>query len=265
MGTWLIPLLTLTAGALLSSVVTYAGTRSKLALDYDADLRQKRIDVYTDLWGRLEPLSKYVPPTTFRVAEVKQLAESLQAWYFGTGGLFLSMAARGEYLALQDTLQRISDGWGWEESGEERLIPAVREYVRVQGSRLRTSLTRDVATRTRPKVPGRPESDLQRLAGIYERDDQYCIQLVFAPWILGGPRRLTLRPLRSQGPIRALCWDRTHLTVRAELSAPGGSRRQRVFLVEDGWLIEGPVPDEQTPDVVVLWRKVADGTARGPR
>ena len=43
--TWVVYLLTLVAGALLSGVGTYFATRSKLRFDYDSDLRQRRIDV----------------------------------------------------------------------------------------------------------------------------------------------------------------------------------------------------------------------------
>jgi len=140
-----------------------------------------------------------------------------------------------------------------------RLREAVREYLRVRGSRLRTSLTRDVGTRTRPKFPGRSESIPQRISGVYRRDDQHRIQLRFAPWVLGGSRRLSLRSLGSPVSTRMLSWDRTHMTIRAQLMDMDGNLRQRVLLVEDGWLIEGPMPDEQTPGTVVLWMRVAGG------
>jgi hypothetical protein len=62
MTTVLVSVLTLIGGAVVSGVLTYIGTRRKMALDYDADLRERRINAYQDLWQRLEPLSKYVPP-----------------------------------------------------------------------------------------------------------------------------------------------------------------------------------------------------------
>lgn len=266
MTTWLIPLLTLTAGALVSGIVTYVSTRSKLTLDYDADLRQKRIEVYTDLWCRMEPLAKYVPPTRFRAAEVKELAESLQAWFFGTGGLFLSTATRGDYFALQEVLRRISDGWGWEDSERERLDPSIREYLRIHGSRLRTSLTRDVGTRTRPKVPGRSESIPQHVSGFYSCDDCRSLQLRFAPWFLGGTRRLTLtlRSLETQRPIKVLNWDRSHRVIRAWLPDQGGNLRERTLLVENGRLVEGPMANEQIAGGVILWRRISRGLAQIP-
>ena len=43
METVLISLLTLVTGAVVSGVLTYVGTKRKLELDYDADLRKKRM------------------------------------------------------------------------------------------------------------------------------------------------------------------------------------------------------------------------------
>ena len=94
MATVLLSVLTLVVGALVSGVLTYLGTRSKLALDYDADLRERRIVAYVDLWRRLEPLAKYGPKASFSQVEATELAESLRTWYFKRGGLFLSRATR---------------------------------------------------------------------------------------------------------------------------------------------------------------------------
>lgn len=97
MTTVWVSLLTLIGGAVASGVLTYVGTRRKLSLDYDADLRERRIKAYKDLWKRLEPLSKYVP-ATFSEADANDLAESMRTWYFRTGGLFLSL--QREMIAL---------------------------------------------------------------------------------------------------------------------------------------------------------------------
>ncbi len=61
-----------------------------MALDYDADLRERRIVAYADLWSRLEPLAKYAPQASFSEVQAQELAESLRVWYFDKGGLFLS-------------------------------------------------------------------------------------------------------------------------------------------------------------------------------
>lgn len=114
MTTVLISLLTLIGGALVSGVLTYLGSRSKLAMDYDADLRNRRIEAYSDLWSKLEPLAKYAPKETFSETDAVSLAKSLRDWYFEKGGLFLSTAAREDCFALQDLLKHISKGWGCE-------------------------------------------------------------------------------------------------------------------------------------------------------
>jgi hypothetical protein len=130
--TVLISLLTLIGGALVSGVLTYLGSRSKLAMDYDADLRKRRIETYSDLWSKLEPLAKYAPKETFSEADAVSLAKSLRDWYFEKGGLFLSTAAREDCFALQDLLKHISEGWGWErpnavaESRDARFVQVFR-------------------------------------------------------------------------------------------------------------------------------------------
>jgi hypothetical protein len=256
--TVLIPLLTLVTGALVSGVVTYFGTRNKLVLDYDADLREKRIAVYTDLWCRLEPLAKYVSKTSFSYADATDLAKSLQSWYFEKGGLFLSTATREDYFALQDTLRRIIHGWGWESPSCESLTSATREHLRTHGSRLRTGLIRDVGSRARPKMKSNIEPVDRSLSGIYERDDGQRLELAFAPRMRGGTRQVSLTAFETdrRRAIKVLEWSPARLTIRAVLNDPEGNRRERVLLIEDGRLVEGPPLDEEAPARAALWEQV---------
>jgi len=152
--TVVVALLTLIAGAAVSGVVTYLETRRKLSFDYDADLRERRILAYADLWASLEPLAKYAPKKKFSHVEATQLAESLRHWYFEKGGIFLSRDARQDYFAVQEVLGLLDDEWGWTSPECDALTPAAREHLRTCGSRLRTSLIRDVGTRSRPKLRG---------------------------------------------------------------------------------------------------------------
>jgi hypothetical protein len=265
MATVLVSFLTLVGGAVVSGVLTYVGTRRKLVLDYDADLRQRRISVYTDLWSRLEPLAKYAADASFSEAEAKKLAESLRAWYFDKGGLFLSTAARGDCFALQDVLRHLTTGgWGWEAPDRQNLTPAAREHLRTYGSRLRTSLTRDVGTRTRPRMQGDSEPVDRRLAGLFEREiDKKRLRLEFRPRILGGTRRLSIKTIDATGERRIDVreWTPERLTIRAVLDDPDGNWRERVLLMEGGQLVEGPALDEQDPAQPALWRRIspADG------
>lgn len=253
----LVSTLTLVLGALVSGVLTYLGTRSKLVLDYDADLRSRRVTAYADLWARLEPLAKYAAESSFSETDAKDLATSLRVWYFQKGGLFLSRDTRADYFALQNLLTHLSEGWGWEAPGRERLAPAAREHVRTYGSRLRSSLTRDVGTRSRPKVRGDADPVDRALAGVYERDDGQRLKLDFAPRILGGTRRLSVTAL---GPnpraVEVRAWNPERLTIQAVLTDPDGNRHDRVLLIEGRQLVEGPSPDEHAPARAALWKRV---------
>ncbi|MEV5962018.1 hypothetical protein AB0L70_09660 [Kribbella sp. NPDC051952] len=253
----LLSTLTLVVGAVVSGVLTYLGTRSKMVVDYDADLRSRRVTAYADLWARLEPLAKYAAESSFSETEAKNLATSLRVWYFQKGGLFLSQDTRADYFALQNLLMLLGGGWGWSTSERAQLTPAAREHVRTYGSRLRSSLTRDVGTRSRPRVRGDAEPVDRALAGVYERDDGQRLKLDFAPRILGGTRRISLTALGTDPrPVKVQDWSPAQLTIRAVLTDPAGRRRDRVLLIEAGQLVEGPSPDEHAPARAALWKRV---------
>jgi hypothetical protein len=260
MATVLISLLTLVGGAVVSGVLTYVGTRRKLVLDYDADLRKRRINVYTDLWSRLEPLAKYAIKPSLSEVDVKKLSESLREWYFETGGLFLSADARGDYFALQDILTQLAGGWGWDSQRRQNLTPPAREYLRLHGSHLRTSITQDVGTRTRPKPRGDSEPVDRRLACLFKREiDGKQLRLEFRSRILGGTRRVSVKVIGEAGEERADIreWAPERLRIRAVLNDPDGNFRERVLLMEDGKMVEGPVPDEHAPAQAAVWKRVS--------
>jgi hypothetical protein len=264
MTTVLISVLTLIGGAVVSGALTYLGTRRKLALDYDADLRERRISAYQDLWKRLEPLSKYVP-AAFSHADAEGLAESLRTWYFHDGGLFLSTAARNDCFALQDILRYIIDGWGWETPDKLNLTPAAREILRAYGSRLRTGLTLDVGTRTRPKLQGYVAPVDRQLAGTYERDsDNERIRLEFSPRLLGGTRRLSIKAVKGTGErsISVRNWAPSRMTIRVVLYGQNGNQMERILLVEGGQLVEGPPRNEEDPCPPTMWRRIPSDRVR---
>jgi hypothetical protein len=256
--TWVIPLFTLAVGALLSGVGTYAASRNKLRFDYDAHLREKRVEVYVDLWRRLEPLAKYARTSSFTDKEVAELASSLRIWYFQKGGIFLSVTARGDYFAMQEALARLAGGWGWASPDRQQLTPAAWEYLRVYGSQLRTSLTRDVGTRASPRLPGNAEPFDRSLAGTYIRDDGRQLVLRFQPRIVGGGPRLVVEAGRATAPraITVLDWTPAQSRIRALLDDPDGGLRERILFVEPGQLVEGPPLDDEAPIPAVLWKRV---------
>jgi hypothetical protein len=260
MATVLVSLLTLVGGAVVSGVLTYVGTRRKLVLDYDADLRERRISVYTDLWSRLEPLAKYAAKDSFSQADAKKLSESLREWYFEKGGLFLSTGARGDCFALQDVLSQLAGGWGWDSPRRQNPTAAAREYLRLHGSLLRTSMTQDVGTRTRPKLRGDSEPVDRRLAGTFEREiDRRQLRLKFRSRILGGTRRLSVKAIGEPGKERVDIreWAPERLRIRAVLNDPDGNCRERVLLMEGGKLVEGPCLDEHAPAQPAVWKRIS--------
>jgi hypothetical protein len=274
MATALVALLTFAVGAGVSGVGTYYETRRKLVLEYDADLRTKRIEAYANLWCRLKPLARYSAASTFSSTDASKLAESLRIWYFEKGGLFLSPSTRTDYFALQDILAKIAQGWGRREPPlEDYLSPDAREYLRLCGSRLRTGMTRDVGSRTRPKIRGDIEPVDRTLAGEYRaRGGQGLLTLKFRPRLLGGTRRVFVTSKESADgrstKVKVQRWNRARLII--VLADANEKHRERVLVVESRKLIvegppldeKGPLLDEKTPKQPVLWERVPEHGAQ---
>jgi len=215
-------------------------TRRALVMQYDADLRGERLQAYAKLWAELKPLNKYGsdPPRLTREA-ARTMADALTKWYFEVGGIYLSVPARNDYFALQDALQQILA----EPSAE--IDVATREFVRLQASRLRTGLTRDVGTRKPLKLRGDPNPRPGRaLLGTFES---------------GEGRKLTLSRRRLRGGVTvrqsppgvwdSVRWDNDAWAVRA-----GRGTERRELLLDPRGLVEGAVgwePDDpQRPPAI---------------
>jgi len=86
-----------------------------LQLEYDKDLRIRRIESYKELCKRMIVLAKYPKPETLSYARLEELALSFREWYFNDGGLVASKATRDLYFDLQDglkiILQKHVDKW----------------------------------------------------------------------------------------------------------------------------------------------------------
>jgi hypothetical protein len=119
--------------------------RKDLEAKYDIDLRDKRIDVYKELWKRLQPLARYSPPAPVTYKKVQELLVDLRAWYFETGGLFLSISSRDAYFALMDKLEEVLNS----NTGQldVALSHDIHVKLRQKSSTLRTHLAKDVGTR----------------------------------------------------------------------------------------------------------------------
>ena len=149
-----------------------------LAAGYAADLRERRIDAYKDLWKRLEVFALYQPAEDVTYAELEPFAVGLREWYFSLGGLLLSTEARNAYFAVQDAVVRArraaeknsltgplrtrSESFTLTEADEQDRIETAwepgtnpkRDYfeIRRQTSALRSKLCDDLGTRARPLV-----------------------------------------------------------------------------------------------------------------
>jgi hypothetical protein len=80
-------------------------TIQSLQIEYDQDLRKRRIDSYIKLWASTMPLARYPEPGPLPYNCVGPLATSLRDWYFKGGGLFMSEPTRDVYFNLQDALR----------------------------------------------------------------------------------------------------------------------------------------------------------------
>lgn len=110
-------------GTVGAAVISYRQGSLKVAQDlqveYDKDLRQRRIEQYQEVMKLMAPLAKYPHPEPLSREQVKSLALAFTQWYFVSGGgLFLSVQARERYFDLQDGLKIILQKWQgrWPES-----------------------------------------------------------------------------------------------------------------------------------------------------
>lgn len=242
MTTLVISIITAAISAVLGGVVTYWTARRDLQLKFDASLRDLRIDAYKKLWKLLEHLAKYGRPDALSKSEAQQLRSNLLTWYFHTGGIVLSTSARQDYFALLDGLELVIAGDG------NILSTSDDEYLRVLGSRLRTAMTRDVGTRRTFIFRGDTEWQprLERRTFV---EDGGKAKLVVTP-----RRRLRLAR-RQRRPSQALVlqephidrpgatllnWDAARQAFVVRVESEGADDEIRLFLLEDGRVIEGP-------------------------
>jgi hypothetical protein len=142
--------LALTSSVLTAIITAYLASRKireDLEARYDTDLRERRLNVYTELWKSLEPLAKYSPPGPVTGTVMADLSRSLRVWYYETGGIFLSTEARDAYFRLQDALV----GGIHNAAGDGNAVVGAEtfEFIRARSSALRTGLAHDIGTRRR--------------------------------------------------------------------------------------------------------------------
>lgn len=243
MTTFIVAIITALLSAVLASAGTYIAARHDLQLKFDASLRDLRIEAYKGLWRILEALAKYGRRESLLKDQAQTLLKDLQVWYFETGGLVLSRDARGDYFALLDGLELVIP------IAEDTLSQADDEYLRVLASRLRTALTRDVGTRRTFVFRGDPEREEPRLERSTYIEMDGTRELTLSPkWRIKLGRRLR-RSRRfvvaheleihlegAQGGV----WDGARRAFRMRVPSAGGDDEQRIFLLEDDHIVEGP-------------------------
>jgi hypothetical protein len=111
----------------------------------DPAIRALRVTPYTELWKLLKPLARYDLPQPITIPLLTELSIALRDWYFDTGGLFLSEAARTPYFALKETIRLISKRV--RQDGIEQLRNEEIAIVLAAASTLRTHLAKDLGTR----------------------------------------------------------------------------------------------------------------------
>jgi hypothetical protein len=139
---------------ILSSVVTYFSTRSKIRLDlaveYDKDLRQKRLELYRELWPKTKPLAEFSAeaPITFEV--IKAVSGEMRDWYFAEGGIYLSKRSRRPYFNLKSLMQEILDDNSLQQDHAKPIHGTQLKKILVAARELRTSLSDDIRARNEP-------------------------------------------------------------------------------------------------------------------
>lgn len=139
------------AVAAIGLVAGFFGALGKSWLDrrsrIDAGLLEKRAGIYAELWRLTGLLPLYPRDTALTYGAVAARMEQLRDWYFAaSGGIYLSRVSQKIYLEYQRTLSELVVAGG--NSANKILTPEHYDAAREAGSRLRSSLTDDLHSRT---------------------------------------------------------------------------------------------------------------------
>jgi len=116
-----------------------------LEAEYDKDLRNRRIEVYKELWKPLQLLARYDRPEPLTPQNLEKLSVEMRRWYFEIGGLYLSEETRKTYFDLKQAIQRLTETA--KHSADEVLDQPDSKFILQKASLLRARLTYDVGTR----------------------------------------------------------------------------------------------------------------------
>ena len=136
--------------AIISGFLAIGGTTIAAVLQFrkqlDEDLRMRRIIVYQQLFSRLKLLRIHsYPSSSPTYAEIENLLVDLTDGYYEHYGIFISAKSRNLYTAILDTIEK-----GLEENvhqSNDKFPNEIHKELILIGSKLRTSLLRDIGTR----------------------------------------------------------------------------------------------------------------------
>jgi hypothetical protein len=147
-------LVTALLSGIISSVLTYFSTRSKIRLemtvDYDKDLHNKRLELYKQLWPKTKPLAEFTRESPLTYDIVKAVAEETRDWYFDQGGIYLSKRSRKPYFRLKSLLQNVLDDKTLEREPSRAISTPRTAAILAAARNLRTSLADDIRARRGP-------------------------------------------------------------------------------------------------------------------
>jgi len=115
----------------------------------DTDLRNRRIQVYTELWRMTGVLPQWPHNAELTYENLSALTGELRKWYFDQGGMYLSDPARTAYGCVQESLDAVLS-----QRKGEKVSADDYEKIRQQCSKLRSELTNDLLSRREaPQIP----------------------------------------------------------------------------------------------------------------
>jgi hypothetical protein len=145
LSTLITGLIGVASGAILAYFGAVVKFRKDLEAEYDKDLRNRRLEVYKELWKHLKVLARYDRPKPLTPQTLDELSISLREWYFDVGGLYLSEHTRDIYFEIKKMIQGLLESDKYRpdqvlENPDSRLLLD-------KASLLRARLTHDVGTR----------------------------------------------------------------------------------------------------------------------
>jgi hypothetical protein len=143
------------SGLIVGGVITFLTTRAQLRIAaehaYDRSLRDMRLPHYQQLFHLSESLPReWGAPGPPNKRQLLAVRERFHSWFFSenAGGMFLSLAAREAYFALQNELQTAASQLA---TDTETAPDLHSSELRIKASALRHQLAADLGVSEQPR------------------------------------------------------------------------------------------------------------------